>query len=205
VYLTKEMLVGSNICGSQMAALYEAPLNNVCTRYEINTALRVAGFLSQIAHESGGFTATVENLYYQASALNRSWPQLFPADVAQQYAMQPERIANRAYGNRMGNGDEASGDGWKYRGRGLIQLTGKENYLNFAMSADVDTLVHPELVELPELAALSAGWFWHTNDLNTLADLGYVEAMTRRINGGLNGLADRQAKYTTVLKVLAWE
>jgi len=160
---------------------------------------------TQIAQESGGFTATVENLYYQASALNRSWPQLFPGDIAQQYAMQPERIANRAYGNRMGNGDEASGDGWKYRGRGLIQLTGKENYLNFAMSADVDTLVHPELVELPELAALSAGWFWATNDLNTLADLGYVEAMTRRINGGLNGLADRQAKYTAVLKVLAWE
>lgn len=203
--LSKEQLVAADLCSTANAALYEAPLNNVCTRYEINTSLRMAGFLSQIAHESGGFTATVENLYYQASALNRSWPQLFPADVAQQYAMQPERIANRAYGNRMGNGDEASGEGWLYRGRGLVQLTGKNNYASFAMSADVDALVHPELVELPELAALSAGWFWHTNDLNGLADLGYVEAMTRRINGGLNGLADRQAKYTAILKVLAWE
>jgi putative chitinase len=203
--LSKEMLVGAALCSSARAAVYEAPLNNVCTEYEIDTPLRMAGFLSQIAHESGGFSATVENLYYQASALNRSWPELFPGQVAQQYAMQPERIANRAYGNRMGNGDEASGDGWKYRGRGLIQLTGKENYLNFAMSTDVDVLVHPELVELPELAALSAGWFWHTNDLNTLADRGYVEAMTRRINGGLNGLADRQAKYTAALAVLAWE
>jgi putative chitinase len=122
--------------------------------------------------------------------------------MAQQYAMQPERIANRAYGNRMGNGDEASGEGWLHRGRDLIQLTGKNNYASFSMSADVDALIHPELVELPELAALSAGWFWATNDLNTLAYLGYVKAMTRRINGGLNGLADRQAKYTAVLAVL---
>lgn len=203
MWLSKEMLVATDLCSSAKAALYEAPLNNVCTKYEIDTPLRMAGFLSQIAHESASFTATVENLYYQASALNRSWPQLFPGDVAQQYAMQPERIANRAYGNRMGNGNEASGEGWLYRGRGLVQLTGKNNYASFAMSADVDVLVHPELVELPELAALSAGWFWHTNDLNTLADQGYVEAMTRRINGGLNGLADRQAKYTAILSVLA--
>jgi putative chitinase len=155
--------------------------------------------------ESGGFTATVENLYYQAATLNRSWPQLFPGDVAQQYAMQPERIGNRAYGNRMGNGDEASGEGFLYRGRGLIQLTGKNQYIAFAAAINADVVKYPELLELPELAALSAGWFWHTNDLNTLADLGYVEAMTRRINGGLNGLADRQAKYIAILAVLEWE
>ena len=117
--------------------------------------------------------------------------------------MQPERIGNRAYGNRMGNGDEASGEGFLYRGRGLIQLTGKKNYTDFAEAVTADVVKYPEMVELPELATLSAGWFWHTNDLNTLADLGYVEAMTRRINGGLNGLADRQAKYTASLSVLA--
>jgi putative chitinase len=117
--------------------------------------------------------------------------------------MQPEKIANRAYCDRMGNGDEASGDGWKYRGRGLIQLTGKDNYAAFALDADNEALTNPDLVAEPELAALSAGWFWLRNGLNALADNRDIVGMTRRINGGTNGLDDRQMRYSRLMSVLS--
>jgi putative chitinase len=112
--------------------------------------------------------------------------------------MNPEKIANKAYCDRMGNGDEASGDGWKYRGKGLIQLTGKDNYQRFSDATGVDAVGNPELLAEPEMAALSAGWFWSTNGLNALADSKDVLAMTKRINGGTHGLDDRQAKYAKV-------
>lgn len=198
--ITKELLVGSGICDQAMADKWADALNSTCERFDINTSLRIAGFLSQIAHESNEFRATTEDLHYRAETLMRLWPTRFPnLDMAKAYAMQPEKIANRAYCDRMGNGDERSGDGWKYRGRGLIQLTGKDNYAAFSMACDNEALTKPDLVAEPDLAAESAGWFWNTRRLNTYADSGDVEGMTRRINGGTNGLEDRQTKYDKLM------
>jgi putative chitinase len=196
--ITRENLLA--VTTPAMADKWLDALNATAERFDINTPERIAGFLSQLAHESGGFTATSENLNYRADTLTRVWPSRFPPGVAESYAMQPEKIANKAYCDRMGNGDEASGEGWKYRGRGLIQLTGKDNYAAFTMNCDVDALNNPDLLAEPELAALSAGWFWSKNNLNALADAKNVEGMTRRINGGLNGLDDRQAKYAKVVE-----
>lgn len=179
-------------------------LNMAMDKYGIDTPVRQAMFLSQLAHESGNFRHVVENLNYSAEALQRVFGRHFPTpEIAQAYARQPERIANRAYANRMGNGDEASGDGWRYRGRGLIQLTGKDNYSRYAAHTGVNVVADPDLVATPEYAADSAGWFWSANRLNQLADTGDVRAVTRRINGGFNGLADREAKYDKLLIMLA--
>lgn len=178
-------------------------LNMTMVRFNISTPMRQAMFLSQIAHESGGFRHVSENLNYSASALRRVFGKYFPTDeMAYEYARKPEKIANRVYANRMGNGNEASGDGWKYRGRGLIQLTGKNNYLSFSLAADNNSLIDPGLLTEPEYAAMSAGWYWQDNGLNVLADTGDVRAVTRRINGGYNGLADRQKKYETLTTVV---
>ena len=178
-------------------------LNMTMVKYDIMSPVRQAMFLSQLAHESGNFRHVVENLNYSADALRRVFGRHFPTDaIAQEYARKPERIANRAYANRMGNGDEASGDGWKYRGRGLIQLTGKDNYTRYDAHAKNGALQNPDVVATPEFAADSAGWFWTTNRLNQLADTGDVRAVTRRINGGFNGLADREAKYNKLIVML---
>ena len=178
-------------------------LNMTMVKYDIMSPVRQAMFLSQLAHESGNFRHVVENLNYSAEALRRVFGRHFPTDaIAQEYARKPERIANRAYANRMGNGDEASGDGWKYRGRGLIQLTGKDNYSRYDAYAKNGALQNPDIVATPEFAADSAGWFWATNRLNQLADTGDVRAVTRRINGGFNGLADREAKYNKLIVML---
>jgi len=201
--ITESVLVVSQTCTPAMADKWLIPLQFTCDKFEINTPERIAGFLAQIGHESGGFRFTSENLNYRAEALTRLWPSRFPPGVAESYAMQPEKIANRAYCDRMGNGDEASGDGWKYRGRGLIQLTGKDNYAAFSLDADNEALVNPDLVAEPELAALSAGWFWKKNGLNALADNQDIVGMTRRINGGTNGLDDRQMRYSRLISVLS--
>ncbi len=200
--ITVELLILSQTCTPAMADKWCIALQYTCDKFEITTPERVAGFLAQCGHESGGFRFTTENLNYRAEALTRVWPSRFPPGVAESYAMQPERIANRAYCDRMGNGDEASGDGWKYRGRGLIQLTGKDNYAAFSLGADNEALLKPDLVAEPELAALSAGWFWQTNGLNTLADNKDIVGMTRRINGGTNGLDDRQMRYSRLISCL---
>ena len=201
--ITTELLVLSQTCTPLMAEKWAIPLQFVCDKYEINTPERVAGFLAQVGHESGGLRFTVENLNYRADALTRVWPSRFPPGIAESYAMQPEKIANRAYADRMGNGNEASGDGWKYRGRGLIQLTGADNYADFSLSADNEALSDPDSVAEPELAALSAGWFWSRNGLNALADAKDIVGMTRRVNGGTNGLDDRQMRYSRLISVLA--
>ena len=200
--ITEALLVTSQTCTPAMAEKWAIPLQFVCDKYEINTPERVAGFLAQVGHESGGFRFTSEDLHYRAEALTRMWPTRFPPGIAESYAMQPEKIANRAYANRMGNGDEASGDGWKYRGRGLIQLTGADNYADFSLSADNEALSDPDSVAEPELAALSAGWFWSRNGLNALADAKDIVGMTRRINGGTNGLDDRQMRYSRLISCL---
>ena len=178
-------------------------LNMAMVRYEIDSTVRQAMFLSQIAHESGNFRFVEENLNYSVNGLRSVFGKYFANDeIATQYARRPERIANRVYANRMGNGNEDSGDGWKYRGRGLIQLTGKNNYLTYAMQANNDSLIDPQIVIEPEYATDSAGWFWATNGLNRLADKGDVKRVTRRVNGGYNGLTDRSAKFGKLMIIL---
>jgi putative chitinase len=177
-------------------------LKQLLPEYEINTPQRMAAFLAQCAHESGGFTAIKENLNYRAVTLRKIFPKYFPTDeMAQQFANKPEKIANRVYGNRMGNGDEASGDGYRYCGRGLIQLTGKDNYFWFAASIDLTPEQASEYMETFEGAAQSACWFWETNNLNTWADKGDILTLTKRINGGTIGLADRQKHYEHALHI----
>ena len=171
--------------------------------YDINTAQRVAAFIAQCAHESGGFRALKENLNYRAVTLRKVFPKYFPDDAtAAAYAQQPEKIANRVYGGRMGNGDEASGDGFRYCGRGLIQLTGKQNYQNFADSIETPVEDIPEFLATFEGAVQSACWFWEANNLNQWADKNDILTLTKRINGGTIGLEDRIKHYNHALHVL---
>jgi putative chitinase len=177
-------------------------LNKILPDYDITTPRRVASFLAQCAHESAGFTALHENLNYKAESLCRVWPRYFNASNANDYAHQPEKIANRAYAGRMGNGDEASGDGWSYCGRGLIQLTGKNNYQAFADSIETDLSEIPAYLQTFEGAIQSACWFWENNNLNACADAGDIVKMTKVINGGTLGLDDRTARYNHALQIL---
>lgn len=180
---------------------YEA-LSVLLPDYEINTPNRIAAFIAQCAHESASFTALHENLNYRSETLSKVWPKKFSASVAQQYAHKPEAIANRAYASRMGNGDEASGDGWRYCGRGLIQLTGKDNYTAFADSIGITPEEVSDYVQTFEGAAQSACWFWESNNLNQYADSGDIETMTKRINGGTLGLEDRKKHYEHAKHIL---
>jgi len=171
--------------------------------YDINTKQRVAAFIAQCAHESGGFKAIKENLNYKAESLCRVWPRYFPnIDVARQYAQQPEKIANRAYANRMGNGPEESGDGWKFCGRGLIQLTGKDNYSRYAQSLEISLDEASEHLTTFEGCVQSAAWFWEANNLNQFADKGDILMLTKRINGGTIGLEDRIKHYNHACHIL---
>lgn len=178
-------------------------LEQLLPEYDINTPMRVAAFLAQCGHESGGFVFLRENLNYRAESLMKTWPKYFPTiEIARQYAHKPEKIANRAYANRMGNGDEASGDGWRYLGRGLIQLTGKDNYESFADSLEITVEEAAEYLNTFEGAAQSACWYWDTNNLNREADVGDIKTMTRKINGGYIGLEDRFKHYQHALEIL---
>jgi putative chitinase len=183
---------------------YVGPLYTIAMYYGIlDTNERTAAFLSQLAHESGGFNIVIENLNYSAEGLLRVFPKYFPnLELAKQYARKPEQIANRVYANRMKNGNEATGDGWKFRGRGLIQITGKDNYTKFAQSLEMDLNTTVEYLETPSGASVSAGWFWDTNKLNAYCDKNDFIGLTKRINGGTNGLADRQHHYEVALKYL---
>ena len=193
---------------SQLSALgidqqWLEPLNEAFAKYDISTPARQAFFIGQCAHESNNFRVLEENLHYSATALMRIWPSRFPnLDVANQFAGNAEKIANKVYAGRMGNGDEASGDGYAYRGRGLFQLTGKENYERCGEALGVDLINQPQLLATPHYAALSAGWFWNKKGLNALADSKDYDTMTKRINGGLIGLDDRKAKIAKAISVL---
>lgn len=177
-------------------------LEQLLPDYQIDTPQRMAAFLAQCAHESGGFTAIKENLNYRAVTLRKIFPKYFPTDeLAQQYAGKPQAIANKVYANRMGNGDEESGDGYRYCGRGLIQLTGKDNYFWFAESLGISTEEASEYMETFEGAAQSACWFWETNNLNQWADRGDILTLTKRINGGTIGLEDRKSHYEHALNI----
>jgi putative chitinase len=181
---------------------YEA-LSQLLPDYEIDTPQRVAAFVAQCAHESGGFRMLKENLNYRAVTLRKIFPKYFTTDeLAAQYAGKPEMIANKVYGNRMGNGDEASGDGFRYCGRGLIQLTGKNNYTSFADSIETPVEDIPEFLGTFEGAVQSACWFWENNNLNQWADKGDILTLTKRINGGTIGLDDRIKHYEHALHVL---
>jgi putative chitinase len=200
---TKEQLqsiIGNN---SNLDGWYEA-LSSVLPEYEIDSSQRVAAFIAQCTHESGGFKRLKENLNYKWESLRKVFPKYFPTDeLAQEYAHKQEQIANRVYGGRMGNGDESSGDGFRYCGRGLIQLTGKNNYTKFAESIGMAVEEVPALLETFEGAVKSACWFWKTNNLNQYADAGDILTMTKRINGGTIGLEDRIKHYNHALEVFS--
>lgn len=191
------------IPGNPYVDYWHSAMDRCLPDYDINTPQRIAMFVAQCAHESGNFRVLKENLNYRAESLTKVWPRHFPnLDIARQYAHKQEAIANRAYANRMGNGDEASGDGWRYCGRGLIQLTGKDNYTRFAMSIETPVEEIPAYLGTFEGAVQSACWFWETNNLNQWCDQGDVLTVTKKINGGTLGLADRQKHYQHALHVL---
>jgi putative chitinase len=199
---TKEKL-GELIPGNPYLDNWYDALTSILPEYSINSAPRVAAFMAQCAHESGGFKTLKENLNYRAVTLRKVFPKYFPTDaLAESYAGQPEKIANKVYGGRMGNGDESTGDGFRFCGRGLIQLTGKENYTWFAESIEMDVNDVPDYLASFEGAVQSACWFWESNNLNQYADNGDILTMTKRINGGTIGLEDRQKHYTHAIHVL---
>ena len=178
-------------------------LNNVLPEFEINTPDRIAMFVAQCGHESMDFRVLQENLNYRWESLRRVFPKYFPTDdLARQYAHKPEMIANRVYGNRMGNGPEESGDGFRYSGKGLIQLTGKNNYTNFADSIGMSLEEVPEYLITFEGAVKSACWFWNQADLNYWSDQQDVRTVTKKINGGFNGLEDRILRYDRNIVIL---
>jgi len=180
---------------------WEVPLNQTFVKYDINNSKRQAAFIGQCAHESGNFKTLQENLNYSAEGLMKTWPSRFPTkEIADQYARQPAKIAGKVYNGRLGNTSEEEAS--KYLGRGLIQLTGKDNYERCGSSIGVDLIGNPDLLLDPQNAALSAGWFWNKHGLNELADAQEHGMITKRINGGTLGLDDRIAKTTKALSVL---
>ena len=207
--------------GVKDPAKWHSAIIETCVQFEISTSKeRIAAFLAQTSHESGGYTMLSENLNYRAATLAACWPnrfaelgpdkkpkrdekgKLIPTAVANAIAGKPELIANMVYSSRMGNGPAESGEGWKYRGRGLKQLTGKDNYARCGRDLGLDLLGNPDLLLEPMAAAKSAGWFWKTNNLSAFADKGDLEGMTRKINGGLIGYPQRKALYDKVLAAM---
>lgn len=189
-----------------LALRWAEALNTAMSHFEINTPRRAAHFIAQLGHESAGFTRLVENLNYSAERLAAVWPARFaagnlPNDLARSIARNPEAIANSAYGGRMGN--NTSGDGWKYRGRGLIMLTGRASYQQASDATGLDLVGHPEYLETTDIAAMVAAWYWSSKNLNSMADIDNLEGITKRINGGTIGLEDRRARYAKAIKVLA--
>lgn len=171
-----------------------AQIPDLITTFEVNTPLRLAHFLSQCSHESGGFKRVTENMNYTAERLKVVFPKYFPGTLSESYNRQPEKIGARVYGGRMGNGAEATGDGWKYRGRGYIQLTGKDNYTAFGESINVDVVADPNRVAV-DFPLLSAGWFFDINHINNISDdgddLDTIKRVTKAVNGGLHGIDER--------------
>ncbi len=181
------------------------PLNETFERFGILTPRQQAAFIGQCGHECGNFRVLEENLNYRAETLMRLWPRRFPTlEFAKQFERNPKKIANTVYANRMGNRDEASGDGYRFRGRGCIQLTGSANYHHAGKALGVDLIMEPELVATPQYAALTAGFFWNTQKLNALAEAGNNLALTKKINGGTIGLDDRIKHTNHALQVFGY-
>lgn len=218
--LTVEQLQYCTESSKVNAEKFLAYIKEVCKSFEINTPKRLAAFLSQIGHESAGLSCLEENLNYSAEGLANTWPKRYaktlqngsyaknsagrylPSDLALKIARKPVLIANSCYCNRMGNGDEASGEGWKFRGRGLKQLTGKSNYAHLTLETGIDFISNPDLLLQPAFGTISACWFWKVNNLSYYADKEDIEGLTKKINGGLNGLVKRKALYTKAIEIL---
>lgn len=181
------------------------PLNKWMERYEINTTERKAHFLAQVCHESNNLKVLVENLNYSSDALGKLFGKYFRSVDIKAYHRKPEMIANRIYSNRMGNGDEKSGDGWKFRGRGGIQLTGKDNYALFSKITEINIVENPDYLLTDDGAIHGAGWFWNKCRLNNVADFKTVKDVTLVVNGGTHGLEDRIARYTKIKDILLWD
>lgn len=199
-----ETTIKALLPGNASPLAWLKPLQTVLPKFGIVTEEQVAAFIAQTTHESASFTRLVENLNYGAQGLMNTWPTRFKTlSFANQYARQPMKIANLVYANRLGNGDEASGEGWKYRGRGLMQLTGKDNYraCSKAMYGDERLVANPDLLLTPEGALTSACWFWNQRKLNDILPKG-IDAVSVAINGGKIGLHERSAKYNAALKIL---
>ena len=178
-------------------------LNATFERFDISTSFRQAAFIGQCGHECGNFKILEENLNYRAEALMKLWKSRFPTiEIANEYAKNPKKIANKVYASRMGNRDEASGDGYRFRGRGCIQLTGHANYFHAGKACGEDFVMNPDLVATPMYAAMTAGWFWDTHKLNQYADSRDYKTMTKKINGGFIGLADREKHINHAMAVL---
>lgn len=175
------------------------------TKFNINTPLRLAHFLAQCSHESANFTAVRENLNYSADSLKKVFPKYFPGTLSEQYQRNPEKIASKVYGGRMGNGDETTKEGFKFRGRGFIQLTGKDNYKSFGQAINENLVENPDLVAT-KFPLLSAAWFFSKNGINTIADKGptdeVIKEVTKRVNGGTIGLEDRVSKFKKFFNLL---
>jgi len=178
-------------------------LNETFERFGIVTPAQQASFIGQCGHECGNFKVLEENLNYRAETLMKLWKSRFPTiEVANEYARNPKKIANKVYASRMGNRDESSGDGYRFRGRGCIHLTGHANYYHAGTACGEDFVINPDLVATPRYAAMTAGWFWNTHKLNQYADARDYVTMTKKINGGTIGLADRQKHIAHALEVL---
>lgn len=213
IFSTPASVDGFNITVAQLRAIvptltlakatqYLPSLLQAMSEFGIDTHQRAAAFIAQTAHESAGYSTFIENLNYSASVLTKTWPTRFPGALAAQYANNPEKIANRAYSNRLGNGSEVSGDGWRYRGRGVIQITGKTNYQACGQGLGLPLVSSPELLEDTVNAFRSAGWYWKSHKCNTYADNGDFIGLTMSINGGTNGLEDRKAYYLRAITTL---
>ena len=179
-------------------------LNDTFAKFGIATVKQQAAFIGQCGHECGNFKTLTENLNYRAETLMKLWPKRFPTlEFAKQYEKNPTKIANSVYANRMGNRDEASGDGFRFRGRGCIQLTGHSSYFHAGKACGVDFVMNPDLVATPEYAAMTAGWFWSTHGCNPLAEAEDWIALTKKINGGTIGLDDRIKQTQRAVAVLS--
>lgn len=199
-------------CGASIlrSAQWISPLQAACDKYEINTPLRAAAFLATCGVESARLTALAENMNYSEAGLLSTFGKYFTADEAQQYANKPPMIANRVYANRNGNGDEASGDGWRFRGQGCIAVTGKNNFILCGIGIDLDLINHPELLQQDANAAMSAAWYWFNRNLNPLADAGNFLGVSRAVNLGSatskampNSYSERLALYTAAKKAMS--
>jgi len=198
------MLTANDLQSLHIGPEWVDALNETFSRFNISTPRQQAAFIGQCGHECGNFRVLEENLNYRAETLMKLWTKRFPTrEIADQYARNPKKIANKVYANRMGNRDEASGDGYRFRGRGCIQLTGHSNYFHASKALGVDFVMEPDLVATPQYAALTAGWFWDTQKLNAIAEVADWVKLTKRINGGTIGLDDRIKHTNMALRVIA--
>jgi putative chitinase len=197
------MLTADQLKKLHIGAEWVDALNETFNTFGISTKRQQAAFIGQCGHECGNFKVLKENLNYRAVTLMKLWPKRFPTlEIANQYAGQPSKIANKIYSNRMGNRDEASGDAARFIGRGCIQLTGHANYFHAGQALGVDFVMEPDLVATPKYAALTAGWFWSTHNCNNLAEAADWVGLTKKINGGTIGLDDRIKHTNEALAVL---